>query len=339
MDEAMKDLDLGKHLMTVFYPHLEMLDIEVIQGGGIKTIWKIETSEGTVCLKRIRKSIPIVKFTTAVQDYLFSKGALVAGIIPTKEDELFFVHEGYALVLYRWIEGSDLDMEKVEEHTFTGLKGLAQFHKDTVGFVAPSDYETYDRMGVWPEHYEKMLLEMKLWKTESEQQTTAFHQLYVSLADEMIDMAEQALQLLTASCYSEWVQEIGKYGYMCHQDYGKGNALQTVKGVYVLDLDNVAYDIPLRDVRKLIAKRLEKVGSWDLAEMERLISCYESGFPLTQSQKQIIFIDLLFPHKFYGYVKSPFKKGEIGEEKKLLKGYQVEVDKMPALRQALKINE
>lgn len=337
-DIMMKDLELGKQLMTVNYPHLHILGIEVIQGGGIKTVWKVETSAGIVCLKRIRKSLPIIKFTTAAQAYLSTKGALVASIIPTKDYELYFVHEGYGLVLYSWIEGSDLDMEENEEHLDTGLKGLAQFHKDSVGFVPPADCTTYDRMGVWPEHYEKMLEEIKQWKTESEKQNSAFHQAYLNIADEMINMADQAVQLIKNSYYSEWVQEIGKYGYMCHQDYGKGNALQTENGVYVLDLDNLAYDIPLRDVRKLIAGRMVELGYWDLVELERLISCYESIFPLTQEQRKIIYIDLLFPHKFYGYVKKPFKKSEIGVEKKLQKCYRVEVEKIPVLQQVLKIN-
>ncbi|MFK4997347.1 hypothetical protein ACI2OX_06535 [Bacillus sp. N9] len=123
-----------------------------------------------------------------------------------------------------------MDMEEIQEHLDVGLKGLAQFHKDTVGFVPPEDCETYDRMGVWPDHFQKMLNEMKQWKADSENENTAFHQAYLNIADEIIQMAEQSVQLLENSCYFDWVQEIGKYGYMAHQDYGKGNALQTEKG-------------------------------------------------------------------------------------------------------------
>ena len=210
-------------------------------------------------------------------------------------------------------------MEEVEEHAIAGIKGLAQFHKDSVGFVPPADCDTYDRMGVWPEHYKKMLEEMKQWKVDAEA-NESFNQAYINMADEMIEMAESIMSnCFKTSCYSEWVKEIGEYGYMCHQDYGKGNALQTEKGVYVLDLDNLTYDIPIRDVRKLITKRLEEIESWELADLERLISCYESILPLTEDQRKIIYIDMLFPHNFYGCVKNPFKKGKVGEEKKILK--------------------
>lgn len=334
----MNELNLGKQLLNNQYPHIIVFDIEVIQGGDIKTIWKAETSAGTVCLKRMRKSIPIVKFTTEAQAYFYNKGALVAAIIPTKENELFFVHEGYGLALYEWINGSDLDMDENPEHLDAGIKGLALFHKDSVGFVPPINSQTYNRMGVWPDHYKKMLREIQQWINESEEKNTPFHLTYLEVVDEMSAMAEQAIQLLTNSCYSEWVQEIGEYGYMCHQDYGKGNALQTKKGVYILDLDNLAYDIPLRDVRKLITERMEELGHWDFAEVEHLISCYESIFPLTSDQRKLIYIDLLFPHKFYGYIKKSFKKGGIGEEKKLLRNYQIEIGKMHVLKQVIKIS-
>ncbi len=181
---------------------------------------------------------------------------------------------------------------------------------------------------------------MKQWRTEAQEKTGAFEQAYVNVADEMIALAEQATEMLEASCYLKWVEEIGQYGYMCHQDYGSGNALQTDKGVYVLDLDNVAYDIPLRDVRKLITKRMEEIeGEWKQAELERLVNSYESILPLTDEQRKLLYIDMLYPHQFYGCVKNPFKKGKTGELKKIEKNYRLEIEKLPLLRQLLNINE
>lgn len=331
-------LELGKRLMAEHYPDIAVRHIIVIQEGGIKTIWKLETSIGTVCLKRIRKTIPIVKFTTAAQAYLAAKGALVASIVPTKEDQLFFVHEEYALVLYEWIEGKDMEMDKEWEHLLSAVKGIAQFHQDSVGFIPPLDCETYDRMGVWPSHYAKMCEEMTQWKALADQKSTVFHQAYSQTAGEMIPLAHQAIALLQASDYSEWVTSIGKHGYLCHQDYGKGNALQTDCGVYILDLDNLTYDIPLRDVRKLITKRMEKMEQWNVQELEEIIDCYSSVLPLSKAQRSILYIDLLYPHKFYGYVKNPFKKKEAGEVKKLMESYQMELEKLPIIKKLLEID-
>ncbi|MEX2414945.1 MAG: CotS family spore coat protein [Paenibacillaceae bacterium] len=328
-------LDLGAQLMAEHYPHLEIFKIEVIQGGGIKTIWKLETSIGTVCLKRIRKSIPIVKFTTAAQAYLASNNALVADIIPTKDDGLYCIHEGYALVLYNWIEGSDLRMDENWDDLSAGLKGLAEFQQASIGFIPDDDCAVYDRMGAWPDHYMKMYEELMKWKNQSDTLTSSFHQTYSSTSEQMIAIAKQAIQLLQDSAYSEWVHSIGKYGYLCHQDYGKGNALLTEQGVYILDLDNLAYDLPIRDVRKLISKYMDHLERWDGEVLERIISCYESILPLSPAQRRILYIDLLFPHKYYGYVKNPFKKGEAGELKKILEDYQFEIEKQAVLNQLL----
>ncbi len=320
-------LDLGAQLMSEHYPHLEVLSMKVIQAGGIKTIWKLETSTGTVCLKRIRKSIPIVKFTTGAQAYLAGNNALVAHIIPTKDDGLFFIHEGYALVLYTWIEGSDLRMDENWDDLCNGLKGLAAFQQSSVGYIPTNACAVYDRMGAWPDHYMKMYKELIEWKNQSDMRTSSFHQTYSSTSVLMITMAKQAIELLGASTYTQWVHAIGKHGYMSHQDYGKGNALLTEKGVYVLDLDNLAYDLPIRDLRKLISKYMDHLERWDAEVLERIISCYESVLPLSLEQREILYIDLLFPHKYYGYVKNPFKKNEQGELKKILEDYQFELEK------------
>jgi spore coat protein I len=327
---------LALQLMAEHYPHIQVHRLEIIQAGGIKTIWKLETSLGKVCLKRIRKSIPIVRFTTAAQAYLSSKGALVARIIPTKNGLLYFVHEGYALVLYSWINGTDLEMEENLEHLRAGIAGLAQFQKASVGFQPPEDCEIYDRMGLWPHHYTKMIEELEQWKDESEQQSSEFHQTFARAALDIIAMAKQALQLLQASCYDEWVQSIGKYGYLIHQDYGKGNALRTSKGVYVLDLDNLAYDLPIRDLRKLITKRMEELERWDPGELQEHIRCFEAVLPFTDEQRHVLYIDFLFPHAFYGEAKNPFKKGDLEREtEKIEEAYQFEMEKWAVLKQLL----
>ena len=144
-------------------------------------------------------------------------------------------------------------------------------------------------------------------------------------------MADQAIQWLEQSCYSQWVQSIGQYGPLCHQDYGKGNALLTKQGVYILDLDNLAYDIPVRDARKLITKRMERLGRWDSKEIERCAGCYETVFPLTRDQRRVLYIDLLFPHQYYGYVKQFFKKEKPGEGSRLIKIVAIEMEKRHVL--------
>jgi len=327
---------LGEKLMAKHYPHIKVNHIEIIQGGGIKTIWKIQSSVGTICLKRIRKPLPIVNFTTAAQAYLAGKGALVANILPTRSGSLYFVHEGYALVLYSWIEGTDLDMERNEAHLRAGLRGLARFERESLGFQPPSDCEVYDKLGKWPLHYAKMIQELTDWKAVAEEESAEFYKTYAQVAVDMIAAARQALDLLRISAYANWVASVEPYGYLSHQDYGKGNALQTERGVYILDLDNLTYDLPLRDLRKLITKRMEELGTWTAADVNTWISYFEEEMPLTDAQRRVLYIDLLFPHAFYGEVKNPFKKGDPDHEtEKLVESYQFELAKNAMLHQLL----
>ena len=152
----------------------------------------------------------------------------------------------------------------------------------------------------------------------------------------MIQMAELACDLLENSCYEDWVKEIGPYGYMCHQDYGRGNALQTKNGVYILDLDNLAYDLPIRDVRKMLTERMKTNEAWDWKQFKQLISAYTSILPLTDEQMNLLYIDLLYPHFFHSAAKYRFKKGTTGSLKKLGKAYRFEKEKLAGLRKLIK---
>lgn len=108
---SQEELNLGKRLMAENYPQIVIKHIQVIQSGGIKTIWKLETSVGTVCLKRIRKSIPIVKFTTAAQAYLYQKEPLLrvffqrrmASYISSMKALHWFSTRGSKEAIWRWI--------------------------------------------------------------------------------------------------------------------------------------------------------------------------------------------------------------------------------------------
>ncbi len=324
-----------KKLIESHYPHIHIQQITNIQDDPIKKIWKLHSDHGSFCLKRIKKTIPVIHYTTSAQHYLYENGVLVAEIIPTIDGRLYFEHNGYGFALYEWIEGSDLYMDTNHKHACIGMQGLAQFHKGSLGFIPPSDSRIYDRMGVWPEHYAKMADHLKRWKKTASTTKTDFDKVYLKYAYDMILMDDQTCQLIEKSCYRDWVKDIGEFGYLCHQDYGRGNALNTKNGVYILDLDNLAYDLPIRDVRKMLTERMKTNKTWNWKQFDQLISAYTSILPLTEEQIHLLYIDLLYPHFYYSVAKYRFKKGTAGSVKKLARAYRFEKEKLAGLQKLL----
>ncbi|MCX7709355.1 MAG: CotS family spore coat protein, partial [Clostridia bacterium] len=206
-------------------------------------------------------------------------------------------------------------------------QGLAAFHLASRGYVPPEGAQNSTKQAKWPEEYTAMRSNLKEWK-EISQNTSARpdHSAYSNHAEAMIELADLALCLLENSPYFKLTAPGSDSIVLCHQDYGKGNALLTDDGVYVLDLDGVTYDLPVRDLRKIIGKRAEKRGRWAEADIEEVLQAYTAVNPLSAEIREILRIDLIFPHWFFGLTKNLFLKN------KFLKPY--EIDRIVKLEQA-----
>lgn len=301
--------------------------IKVIQSGGIKTVWKIETSNSTLCLKRLRQTLDKCRFTIYAQNYMAKKGAKVPAIYAANDGELYSLVDNQIYVLYQWVEGKNLyfsrrtDLEKA-------VQGIAAFHRDSAGYLPPNNCTISSKLGRWPHYYESLLKRLKDWKQiAAASPEKPLSQVFSTHVDHYIMLGEKALELLATSHYKDWVTQIEMKKNLCHQDYGDGNALLAPDSVYVIDLDGVTYDLPARDLRKIINKRMNTRGKWDIDFLQSIINWYCQVNPLTEAQIQVLYIDLLFPHEFHDTAKNPYKKNKPISASKLMQAVKHEQGK------------
>ena len=301
---------------------------KIIQGGGIKTVWKIETSTGPVCLKRLRKTEEEAIFSINAQYYLAAHGAKVPAVYPTKAGDLYVNHNGEIFVLYQWIIGNPIRMDSRKADLTRAITGIAEFHRDSAGYL-PEGLKVSSKLGRWPHYYESMKKRLLNWKElAAARPNDPMCKIFSANVDFFVELAEKARILLAASAYNEWAAEIELKGNLCHQDYGDGNALWTDTGIYVLDLDGVTYDLPARDLRKIIMKRMVKRGSWDTELINDMTGWYTAVYPLTPEQLRVLYIDLLFPHEFHNTAKNPFLKKKITGPEKIATAVKLEKQKI-----------
>jgi spore coat protein I len=191
------------------------------------------------------------------------------------------------------------------------MEGLALFHKASQGYEPPEEARVSTKLAKWPDQYRSMLKRMTEWKTVSQQKAgTAVYDAYLKWIDAIIALGEKAIRYLESSRYSELSCPGSSSVVMCHQDFGKGNALLTDKGICVLDLDGVTFELAARDLRKIILKTMENQSEWNETVMKNIITWYEKGSKLTRDERQMVYIDCLFPHAFFGSVKNQFQKNK-----------------------------
>jgi spore coat protein I len=203
--------------------------------------------------------------------------------------------------------GKDISFDNPKQLSLA-LEGLARFHASSKGYTAKEGARVSSKLGKWPNQYESMKNRLTAWKEIAVSHSTPQHKAYLSCLNSMTDLANQAMMLLGQSKYPELTAELSSVPVLCHQDYGKGNALLTDKGVMVLDLDNVTFDLPSRDLRKIIGKISQDHNRWDRKTIENILLWYSNVNAVSEDEKRVLYIDLLFPHWFFGLVKNQYEK-------------------------------
>jgi spore coat protein I len=334
LNESINDLyELAKKILGEY--DNTFLDISIIQGGGIKTVWKIKTSQKTLCLKRLRQTYDKVQFTVNAQIHIKSQGGNVPGVLINKKGEPIVQYNHQLFVLYEWLEGENLYFNKSSDLE-AAIKGLAVFHIASKGYKHPEGSRESSKFGQWPDLYTSMKNRLEEWRyIASTNDSGASHNAYLNCADGVIDIADLTLEFLDKSQYKNLAIPDSNLKILCHQDFGVGNVISTSEGVIVLDLDSVTFDFLVRDLRKVIGKLAEKTGEFDAALMNTIIGWYSSVNPIDVEERKLLYIDLLFPHWFHGLVKNQYIKNKLISPSEIEEIAQFEKDKFLKLKELL----
>jgi spore coat protein I len=319
-----KGLDLNKLAQEVLAKYAIIPQhISIIQSGTIKTVWKVKIIDKFLCLKRLKQTYDKALFSVNAQIYIKNNGGNVPGIILAKNNQPIIEHNNQLFVVYEWLEGRDLNFSNPVDFKYA-LEGLARFHISSKGYETAEESRTSTKLGKWPDQYTSMRNKFIAWKEISNNNLSQSHyNSFFKVSDSMISIANMAIDFIGKSTYDNLTSPGSSSIVLCHQDFGKGNAILAGDRVAVLDLDGVTFDLPARDLRKLIGKEAENKGRWQLESIENVYKVYNSVNPLSSEEKRILCIDLLYPHWFYGLVKNlfqnnkPIKSSEIERMAKL----------------------
>jgi spore coat protein SA len=123
------------------------------------------------------------------------------------------------------------------------------------------------------------------------------------MTDQFEQQAEQAIARLAQSPYSALIARGEPAWGVVHQDYGWSNGQIGDGGVWIIDLDGVAYDLPIRDLRKLITSTMDDMGVWDTTWMKGMIDAYSQANRIESDLMQVLLVDMSLPNEFYKHVK------------------------------------
>jgi len=274
-------------------------------------IWKILTDKGPRSLKLLHREPARSLFSVGAQDYLVKKGARVPALVRTKNNQLYVEAGGKIWIVTDWIplrQASKIDLRGAMQL----CHGLGEFHKHSRGYTPPFGAAKASRLYKWPDYYRKIQTKIS-WFREVAKLYKEFpaSQRLLTLTNQFEQQARNALERLQKSQYSNMVAKGEPYWGLVHQDYGWSNGQIGPGGLWVIDLDGVAYDLPIRDLRKLITGTMEDLGRWDLTWARGMINAYHKANPIDAETYEILMIDLSLPNEFYKHVKEMLYRPEL----------------------------
>ena len=334
---SIKSDDSDKSLDRIAYEVLSLYGISpenmsIVQSGDVKTVWKFSADGRQLCLKRLRQTYEKVLFSANAQIHIKNSGGLVPGVLLDKNEQPVVQYNDQLFVLYEWINGTDLNFSSPVDLR-RAVQGLAHFHIASRGYKPTGASRISSKLGKWPEQYVSMKNKLVAWREiAASNLSQPYYSAYAKCAGSVLNIADQTIERLASSKYSMLTDSGSGSFVLCHQDYGKGNALAVGDNIYVLDLDGVTFDLPARDLRKIIGKTAENKGQWQAGTIRDILGWYMEVNPLNNDEREMLYTDLMYPHWFYGLVKNLFQGGKPLKAAEIERIAKLEEAKVPVIK-------
>ncbi|WP_206098971.1 CotS family spore coat protein [Paenibacillus nanensis] len=280
---------------------MQLITSKPDKGGAI---WRIETNHGPRSLKVLHRTPARSLFSVGAQEYVVKKGARVPAIIHTIDGRNSVVAGGKLWIVTDWIDSltpvAKIDLEGAQ----TLVHGLGEFHQWSKGYVPPLEAGKSSRIFKWESQYQKIMTKIGWFRhiARAYPDTAASSKL-LSVVDTFETQAKEIFARFQASAYQKMIRKGEAHWGLAHQDYGWSNGQMGPGGIWVIDLDGVAFDLPIRDLRKIITSTMDDMGTWDLAWIRGVIDAYHRANPLDRETFELLWIDMAFPNEFYKHVK------------------------------------
>lgn len=275
-------------------------------------IWKCETDKGPKSLKLLHRRPARSMFSLGAQEYLVKeKQAKVPPIVPTREGANYVELGGKLWFVAEWIE-SLVPVTKDLEGAKHLCRALGTFHALTKGYVPPPQAEVATRLHKWPQTYQKIVNKMEWFRSIAKAyENLPASALLLQVVGTFEAQAKQSLERLQQSQYPDLIKHGNAYWGLVHQDYGWSNGQMGADGMWIIDLDGVAYDLPIRDLTKLITGTMADLFVWDVEWIRGMIQAYHEANPISPELYEIIMIELSLPNGFYKNIKEVVYEPEL----------------------------
>ncbi|MBP1990982.1 CotS family spore coat protein [Paenibacillus eucommiae] len=304
--------------------------IEQLYGFKIKT-WKvikhiknssfvalIKTDEGK---KKIVKSLYITPerqlFIVKSEQLLAEKGVKLARPIPSLQGELYMIFDKVPYVLYEWIDGKSRQLRD-RDALESMVQVMARFHRASRGLDYPNEVQIYSHLP-WEQDYKQRLKSLKSWHSKHKGSNNRKAVIISRHLPFFQKMAQKALESLHTSHYQNYMDGLDSAKSLVHGDFHHMNLIFQKDVGVLIDFEDVRYDLPSKDLLRIFSM-YTKQNPFEGKMFRGMMKTYENINPFPTEVRQLVYMDLLFPHIFERMLrKKKYKKMSAPELKEWIK--------------------
>jgi CotS family spore coat protein len=192
------------------------------------------------------------------------------------------------------VEGSECSTVRAGE-MLEAVEQLAQLHTQTHSLpmnIPPFMKSERMQLEQMYRRHVRELVQVKNYVHARKSRNT-FEQLFWEQYPYYIEQAKQAIARLEDCALQE-----GDNTCLCHGDFNQHNILRTAEGMRIVHFETMCCNEPVVDLSNFVRKMLEK-NHWDVELGIRLLETYDRTRPLSERERNLLYVTLLFPEKFW----------------------------------------
>lgn len=256
----------------------------------------ITNKEEKYALKSLYVTPKRQSFIVSSERMLAERGVNLAKPISTMKGNLYLLYKQFPYVLYEWIEGESSKLNNQNDLEAI-VEVMARFHHASRELQYSTEVKIYEHRN-WRQEYRERLNTFESWIKAHKSPTNKNEKIINRYIPFFKEMAQKALLELKNSSYDDYINGSSTIKSLVHGDLHHNNVIhENSSSKALIDFEDIRYDLPSKDLMRIYSMYTKK-HSFKQESFRSMMNIYERNHLLSSDVKQLVFIDLLFPHIF-----------------------------------------
>ncbi|AYD40301.1 CotS family spore coat protein [Clostridium fermenticellae] len=318
MDESKDSIYISEKEKKMVNRILKRYNFCILDIKKVRSVYKIKTSDGNVCLKKLKhgKNKPY-NGSLLVEELLNNGFYNTARYYKTNDGHSYVKFKNLLFYVTDWIDGQECNLNDIHE-AIECVKLLARYHIAT-SKIDMSSFKIRNNLKNWNNIFIKCLHDLEKFENiiENKKLKTHFDIMYKKYIHSMYNKGIISLHFLNTSEYYRLSRKSSLSRAICHDSFYYQNIIKKNHNYYIIDLDSIVIDLHVNDLGKLIRRLMFKKNyEWDFYKALKLIEAYSSINKLNKEELEVMLSLIIFPHKFWKLGRKRYIKNKNLSEQK-----------------------